>query len=406
MKASKGPNEGKAKVPGMIKVDQDEVKNHLSEMVKTTVEETLNALLDAEADQLAGAGKYERTEARKDYRAGHYQRKLHTKAGEVNLKMPKLRKVPFETAIIERYQRRESSVEEALVEMYLAGISVRRVEDITEALWGTRVSPSTISNLNQKIYDQIDTWRNRPLEMAYPYVYLDGVWLKRSWGGEVRNISVLVAVGVNEDGYREILGVEEGIKEDGPSWKKFLTRMKERGLRGTKLFISDKCLGLVEALGNVYPYSRWQRCCVHFYRNVFSSVPRGKLREVAAMLKAIHAQEDQEEAVAKIKTVTEKLRRMKLENAANLLEEFGHETLSYFSFPSHHWRHIRTNNPLERLMREIRRRTRVVGSFPDGKSALMLVSARLRHVAGSRWGTRRYMDMGHLKEMEVLAEAG
>jgi len=406
MKANKGRGEGKAKAPGLIKIDQGELKNHLDEMVKTTVEEALNALLDAEADRLAGAGKYERTEARKDYRSGHYSRKLQTKAGEVNLKMPKLRKVPFETAIIERYQRRESSVEEALVEMYLAGVSVRRVEDITQALWGTKVSPGTISNLNQKIYGQIDTWRNRALDMAYPYVFLDGVWLKRSWGGEVRNISVLIAMGVNEEGYREILAVEEGIKEDGPSWKKFLTRLKSRGLRGAKLFISDKCLGLVEALGDVFPYSRWQRCCVHFYRNVHSLVPRGKIREVSAMLKAIHAQEDREEATIKMDTVIKKLRHMKLGAAADLLEEFGCETLSYFAFPSHHWRHLRTNNPMERLMREIRRRTRVVGSFPDGKSALMLVSARLRHVAGSRWGARRYMDMDHLKEMEVLLEAG
>ena len=406
MKSSKQAEENKEKGPGLIKVDQGELRNHLDEVVKTTVEDALNALLDAEADRLVGARKYERTEARKDTRAGHYKRKLHTKAGEVNLKMPKLRKVPFETAIIERYQRRESSVEEALIEMYLAGVSVRRVEDITQALWGTRVSPSTISNLNQKIYEQIDEWRNRPLKGSFPYVYLDGVWLKRSWGGEVRNISVLVAVGVNEAGYREILGVEEGMKEDGPSWKNFLRRLKQRGLKGVRLFISDKCLGLLEGLGEIFPQGQWQRCCVHFYRNVFSVIPRRKMREVAAMLKAIHAQEDKKEARVKVTTVIGKLRDMKLAKAADLLEKGAEETLSYFSFPSQHWRHLRTNNPLERLMREIRRRTRVVGSFPDGKSALMLVAARLRHVAGSRWGTRRYVNMDHLREQEVIAEAG
>src|SRR5215218_4665092 len=150
----------------VIQIDEARIRDHLSEMVRGTVEETLNAMLDAEADQLCGAGRYERSQARQDTRAGSYERTLQTSAGGVNLKVPKLRRQTFETAIIERYRRRESSVEEALVEMYLAGISVRRVEDITEALWGTRVSPSTVSNLNKKIYAQIEAWRNRPIEAA------------------------------------------------------------------------------------------------------------------------------------------------------------------------------------------------------------------------------------------------
>ncbi len=199
----------------VIRIDEAQVRAHLSEMVRSSVEETLNALLDAEADRLCQAKRYERTAARQDTRAGSYPRELHTKAGEVTLKVPKLRTLPFETAIIERYQRRETSVEEALIEMYLAGVSVRRVEDITEALWGTRVSPSTVSELNKKIYGQIEAWRNRPLEGRYPYVYLDGLWLKRSWGGEVRNVSVLVAIGVNEQGYREVLAAAEGSKPVG-----------------------------------------------------------------------------------------------------------------------------------------------------------------------------------------------
>src|ERR1700693_1694784 len=172
-------NQGEVpKLSQVIQIDEGKIQEHLGEVVRSTVEETLNALLDAEADRLCGAERYERTEARQDTRAGSYQRQLHTKAGPVSLKVPKLRSLPFETAIIERYKRRESSVEEALVEMYLAGVSVRRVEDITEALWGTRVSPSTVSELNQKIYAQIETWRNRPIEGNDPYVFLDGLWLK------------------------------------------------------------------------------------------------------------------------------------------------------------------------------------------------------------------------------------
>lgn len=384
----------------VIKIDQARMKSHLGEMVRENVEEALNALLDAEADQLCQARRYERTEGRKDMRAGHYKRSLHTQAGPVQLKMPKLRQGKFETAIIERYQRRESSVEEALIEMYLAGVSVRRVEDITQALWGTRVSPATISELNKKVYAQIEIWRNRPLRAKYPYVYLDGIVLKRSWAGEVRNVSVLVAIAVDQDGFREVLGACEGAKEDKEGWGNFLRYLKQRGLQGVRLFVTDKCLGLVESLAECYSEADWQRCTVHWYRNIFSHVPRQKMKEVAAMLKAIHAQEDREAAQKKAQDVVAKLQQMKLPKAAKMVEQDCHETLRYYKYPSEHWRHIRTNNPLERIMREIRRRTRVVGCFPDGHSALMLATARLRHIAGTKWGTRRYMDMSHLYEQE------
>jgi putative transposase len=380
----------------IIQLDEDQLREHLDRKITESVEETLNGLLDAEADRLCGASRYERSNDRVDTRAGHYTRKLHTKAGEVHLKVPKLRSLPFETQIIERYRRRESSVEEALMEMYLAGVSVRRVEDITEALWGVKVGPSTVSDLNQKIYDQIEQWRMKPLEGKHPYIFLDGLWLKRSWGGEVRNVSVLVAVGVNEDGYREILGVTEGAKEDKESWRNFLRYLKDRGLKGVNLVVSDKCLGLVEALAEFYPDSDWQRCTVHFYRNVWTMVPSGKVKEVSAMLKAIHAQEDLEAARSKAHDVVAKLNTMKLKNAANLVDNGIEETLLYMKYPREHWRNLRTNNPLERLIREVRRRTRVVGNFPDGNSALMLVAARLRHIAGTKWGLRRYLDMTRL----------
>ena len=384
----------------VIRVDEQELRGHLDEVVRTSVEETLNGMLDAEADRLCQAKRYERTAERMDTRAGAYERKLQTKAGEVKLKVPRLRSLPFETQIIERYRRRESSVEEALMEMYLAGVSVRRVEDITEALWGTRVSPSTVSELNQQLYERIEAWRNQPITGQFAYVYLDGLWLKRSWGGEVKNVAVLVAIGVDQDGYRQILGVVEGAKEDAESWRQFLRHLKERGLTGVELVISDKCLGLVEALGEFYPAAAWQRCMVHWFRNVLTVVPTGKAREVVAMLKAIHAQEDRQAAEKKAADVVTKLQDMKLAKAAKIVEEGVAETLSYMAFPREHWIRIRTNNPLERLMREIRRRTRVVGALPDGRSALMLVAARLRHVAGSRWGTRKYLDMTRLSEPE------
>ena len=233
----------------------------------------MNALLNAEADTICNAGRHQRTPDRLDTRAGSYHRKLLTKAGEVDLKVPRLRSLPFETEIIRRYQTKQSSVEEALIEMYLAGVSIRRVEDITEALWGAKVSPSTVSDLNQKIYGKIEEWRMRPINEEHPYVFVDGVYLKRSWGGEVQNVSVLVAVGVNQNGYREILGVAEGSREDKESWSNFLRYLKDRGLKGVRLIISDKCLGLYEINGDFFPEAKWQRCVVHWYRQRFQSVP-------------------------------------------------------------------------------------------------------------------------------------
>lgn len=391
----------KEKEGKIIQINEEQIKDHLGEMVRGTVEETLNGMLEQEAEQLVGAGRYERVEGRKDTRAGHYNRNLETKAGKVNLKVPKLRHLTFETAIIERYQRREASVEEALIEMYLAGVSVRRVEDITEALWGTKVSPGTVSNLNKKIYGTIEEWRNRPIKGSYPFIYLDGISLKRSWAGEVKNVSVLVCIGVNEDGYREILGVAEGACEDVESWRTFLRYLKQRGLKGVELILSDKSLGLVEVLGEFYPKAQWQRCIVHFYRNVFTAVPKGKRKEVAAMLRAIHAQEDRAAALKKATDVAKKLEKMRLRKATSIIKDGIEETLSYMSFPREFWRRIRTNNPLERIMREIRRRTRVVGNFPDGESALMLVAARLRHIASTKWSTKQYLNMRRLKEMNA-----
>lgn len=384
----------------IIHLNEAALKGELKNLVRNSVEKTLNELLNHEADRLVNAQRYERNTDRKGYRSGHYDRNFTTTSGNVTLHVPKLKGITFETAIIERYRRRETSIEEALIEMYLAGVSVRRVEDITEALWGTRVSSGTISNLNQKAYEHIETWRCRPLTSEYAYVYMDGVYLKRSWGDEIQNVSVLVAIGVDQNGYREILGAAEGMKEDYESWKTFLLWLKERGLKGVRLFIGDKNLGMLETIGEVFPEAKYQRCIVHFYRNIFSVVPKGKMRRVAMMLKAIHAQESKKAAREKARQVAEELREMKLGKAAQKVEDSIEETLTFMDFPSQHWTRIRTNNMLERVNREIKRRTRAIGAFPDGNSALMLVCARLRYVAGSSWGEKRYMNMEHLLELD------
>ena len=384
----------------IVQLNEQVIKSELKELVRQSVQEVLNSLLDAEADQLTNARKYERTEQRQDTRAGHYTRKLLTGAGEVALEVPKLRTLTFESAIIERYRRRETSVEEALVEMYLAGVSTRRIEDITELLWDAKLSAGTMSRLNGKVYEQIEVWRNRPLSGAYPYVYLDGIYLKRNWGGEYENVAILIAMAVNQRGEREVIGATEGMKEDKESWLGFLRHLKGRGLQGTQLFIADKCTGLIEAMAEVFPRARYQRCIVHFYRNVFSVVPRKKVKEVSAMLKAIHAQEDKEAALKKIGDIIEKLKDLKLNEAAGKVETAAYETLTYMDFPREHWRRIRTNNAMERLNREIRRRTKSVGAFPDGRSALMLVCARLRYIEQSEWGQKTYLNMQHLEDYQ------
>ena len=260
----------------IVSVDEESLKSDLRELVRKTVQETLNALLDEEADEMVGAERYERTAAREAYRSGHHKRKLVTTSGEVVLDVPKLRGATFQTAVIERYRRRETSVEEAIFEMYLAGVS--------EILWGAGVSAGTVSNLNEKAFESVDAWRTRPLSGSYPYLFVDGIYPKRSWGGSYENVAVMIAIGVSSEGRREIVGCAK--------------------------------------------------------------------------------------------------------------------TLAYADFPMQHWTRIRTNNAIERPNREIRRRTRVVGTFPDGKSALMPVTARLKYIVENEWGRRRYLDVSLLEEKE------
>ena len=283
----------------IVSLNEESLRADLGELVRRTVEDTLNGLLEEEAGDLVGAERYERTADREAYRAGHYERKLATTSGEVTIRMPKLKGMRFTTAIIERYRRRETSVEEAMIEMYLAGVSTRRIEDVSEILWGSSVSASTVSNLNEKAFEAVEAWRNRPLERAYPYVYVDGIYLKRSWGGSYENVAVMIAIGVNDDGYREVIGAAEGFTESAECWREFLSWLKSRGLRGVRMFTGDKAAGMVGSIAEVFPEAAYQRCTVHFYRNVLAKVPKSKRPKVAAMLKAVHAMESREAAEAK-----------------------------------------------------------------------------------------------------------
>ena len=384
----------------ILQVDQAMLETTLDRMVRKSVEETLYAMLDAEADEITGAARYERSGERKAYRAGHYERDLTVKAGKMSLKVPKLKGAVFESAVIERYRRREESVEEALIDMYLAGVSTRQVDDVSQLLWGDRMPSQTLSDKLKKVYADIDEWRGRPLEQDYPYLFMDGVWHKRCWGGSVENVSILVAVGVGMDGRREVLSVAEGMKEDSESWREFIKGMLARGLKGVRLVTGDRCAGLVAAVNELLPGARYQRCMVHFERNILAKVNPKNRDWAADALKAIFSMESRDKALEKAESVAKDMEARKLREAAKCLREGIGETTTYLldDYPREHRRRIRTNNMIERLNREIRRRTRVVGSFPDGRSALMLICARVRYVTSSEWSTRRYLDMSRLGE--------
>lgn len=382
----------------ILQVDQAMLETTLDRMVRKSVEETLNAMLDAEADEITGAARYERSGERKAYRAGHYERDLTVKAGKMSLKVPKLKGAVFSSAVIERYRRREESVEEALIDMYLAGVSTRQVDDISQLLWGDRMPSQTLSDKLKRVYADIDAWRERPQE--YAYLFMDGVWHKRCWGGSVENAGILVAIGIGADGRREVLSVAEGMKEDAESWRSFIKGMLARGLKGVRLVTGDRCAGLVAAAGELLPGARYQRCMVHFERNILAKVNPKNRDWAADALKAVFSMETRDKALEKAESVAGEMEARKLKEAASCLRDGIGETTTYLldDYPREHRRRIRTNNMIERLNREIRRRTRVVGSFPDGRSALMLVCARVRYVTSNEWSTRRYLDMSRLGE--------
>ena len=328
----------------IITLDEETLKGEMREVVRSTVEEVINGILDAQADELVNAEKYERTDERQAYRSGHYKRGLLTQAGKIEVMVPKLRGARFTTEVIERYRRRESSVEEAMMEMYLLGVSTRNVEEVTSILWEEGVSAGTVSDPDKDAHGKTGEWRSRPLACERPYVFVDGTYIKRNWGGAYESVAVLVAIGVNSDGFREVIGVDEGYRESEDSWSDFFMGLRERGLRGVRMVTGDKSAGMLGALARVFPDALYQRCTVHFYRNVLAKVPKRRRNQVAAQLKAIHAQEDMKACARKAREVIEALRTSKLADAAKIVEEGFMETLTYARFPMEHWRRIRTNN--------------------------------------------------------------
>ena len=390
----------------IITLDEETLKAETREVVRETVEQVTDGILDAQADELVNAGRYERTDERQAWRSGHYTRGLLTQAGKVEAGVPKPRGARFTTEAVERYGRRESSVEEAMMETCFPGVSTRNVEEVTSILWEEGVSAGTVSNPDQDAYRKVDEWRNRPLTSECPYVFVDGTYVKRNWGGACEGVAVLVAIGADSDGFREAVGVAEGCKESEGSWREFLLSLRDRGLRGVRMVTGDKSAGMLGALAQVFPDAMCRRRAVHFYRDVLAKVPEGRRRQVAAQPEAIHAQEDMRACARKAREVVEQPRTSKLADAARIVGEGFMETLTYAKFPMEHWRRIRTNDGIERLNREIKRRTKAVASFPDGKAAAMLAAARCKFIADGNWGSRRCLDVSLLDGWDERKDMG
>jgi putative transposase len=367
--------------------------------LKEIVERVLQELLEAEMTEHVGAAPYERTTERKGHRNGHKPRTLRTRVGTLNLLVPQDREGTFSTRLFSRYQRNEKALVLALMEMYVEGVSTRKVKDVTEELCGVSFSKSLVSSLAGRLDAELESWRSRPLEVqGYPYVFVDARYEKVRVNRRVVSQGVLIVSGVRYDGFRELLGVEVADTESEATYQELFRSLKRRGLSGVELVISDDHEGLKAAIARHFQGASHQRCQVHYARNLLGMVSYARRKDLAADLRAIFAAPDREQALQIASSVAEEWRKKGNERVAERIEEHVEECLTCLAFPESHRRRIRTTNGLERLNQEIKRRTRVVRIFPNEESCLRLVTA-LAVEQSEEWITgRRYLDMSELEE--------
>jgi transposase-like protein len=375
------------------------------DLLRTILSETLQGLMSAEADALCGAGYGERSEERVNSRNGYRPRNFDTRVGSLELAIPKLRQGSyFPDWLLEGRRRAERAMIAVIAEAYLLGVSTRRVEGLVQRLGINSISKSQVSELAKSLDEQVASFRDRPLEGGpYIYVWVDALTQRCRENGRVVNVATVIATGVNADGRREILGVDVFTAEDGAAWTAFLRGLVARGLGGVKLVISDSHEGLKKAIAAVLPGASWQRCRVHFIRNLMSRVPKSAQDLVATLVRSIFAQPDAEAAWAQHGRVCGQLEQ-RFPEAAGLLVEAAEEVLAYTGFPKEHWRQIWSNNPQERLNKEVRRRTDVVGIFPNRGAVIRLVGAVLAE-QNDEWveAERRYLSLESLAKAEVPA---
>jgi putative transposase len=378
------------------------------DVVRQGVEYMLQALIDAEATARIGAERFERTASRTTQRNGTRDRLLSTKAGDVDLKIPKLRQGTFFPSILERRRRIDRALYAVVMEAYVHGVSTRKVDDLVQALGlETGVSKSEVSRICQELDEELSAFRSRSLaRVEFPYVFLDATYLKGRVEHQVVSRAVVVATGVSMEGHREVLGCAVGDSEDGAFWTSFLRSLRARGLGGVRLVISDQHLGLKAAVDAVMVGSAWQRCRVHFMRNVLARVKRGSVHMVVAAIQTIFAQPDAQAVREQFERIVATL-APQFPDVATMLTDAKEDLLAFSCFPEAHWRKVWSTNPLERLHREIKRRTDVVGVFPNDRAVERLVTAVVVE-AHDEWqvAERRYLSetsMALLRRVEALA---
>ena len=373
----------------------------VDDRIRQAAETIYQALIEAELSAVIGAVPHQRTDARTGHRNGHRPRTVTTTAGDLELRIPKLRAGSFFPSLLERRRRVDQSLFAVIMEAYLHGTSTRKVDDLVKALGAdTGISKSEVSRICADLDGEVAAFRDRSLAgQGFPYVFLDATYCKARVNHRVVSQAVVVATGVAADGHREVLGFEVGDSEDGAFWTAFLRSLRARGLSGVQLVISDAHAGLKTAIGSVLLGASWQRCRVHFLRNVLAQVPRGSAEMVAATIRTIFAQPGPAQVAEQLDVIAGMLGRQ-FPKVEAMLHEAADDVTAFAAFPVTHWKKIWSTNPLERLNKEIKRRTDVVGVFPNPEALLRLAGAVLAE-AHDEWqvGDRRYLSEGSMAQL-------
>lgn len=369
------------------------------DLLRVLIRRVLEEVMEAEMDEVVGAEKGQRTASRRGYRSGYYRRTLVTRVGKIELRVPQDREGRFQTEVFERYQRSEKALVGALAEMYVQGVSTRRVKEITEQLCGHEFSASAISRINARLDEELEKFARRRLEEEYPYLVLDARYERVREDGVVRTQAVLVAIGINWEGRRCVLAVELAQRESATSWKEFLEGLKGRGLRGVRLVVSDDHAGLKRAVREVLGEALWQRCYVHFLRNALDYLPRRGDDDCLTELRWIYERRTAAEARQDLRAWLGRWQG-RYSRLCQWVEENIEETLSFYALPLAHHKHLKSTNMLERLNEEIKRRTLVVRIFPNAASCLRLVRALAVEIHEDWIEATRYLDMDLLREQE------
>ncbi len=377
---------------------------HDADFLKEGLRALSQALMEMEVEEHIGAGRHERSEGRSGHRNGYRERTWDTRAGAIELKVPRVRDSSYFPSLLEPRRRAERALSAVVQEAYIHGVSTRKVDDLVKALGMTGISKSRVSELCEELDGEVERFRNRGLEGPYPYVWLDATYVKARQDGRVASVAVVIAVGVKaQTGEREILGLDVGPSEDGAFWTSFLRSLVGRGLSGVRLVTSDAHRGLKGAVQTVLVGASWQRCRVHFMRNALSLVPKAAQQMVGATIRTVFAQPDAQSAREQWRRVSEGFRH-RFATLSELMEEAEEDVLAYAAFPQEHWQKIWSNNPLERLNKEVKRRTNVVGIFPNEAAVIRLVGSVLSEQHDEWQVSKRYFSAGSLAKLDRREE--